>query len=82
MRVSTHATVACDAAVLRVVRGSSMESDMHHLDDDDDTPIPPPDPLTVIFEWIESGDGALEDAPQAPIAQCPAPQGQAQTTAH
>ncbi len=79
MRVSTHATVACDAAVLRVVRGSSMESDMHQLNDDD-APIPPPDPLTVIFEWIESDDDALEDAPQAPTVQCPAPQEQAQTT--
>ncbi len=79
MRVSTHATVACDAAVLRVVRGNSMESDMHQLDDD--TPILPPDPLTIIFEWIESDDDALEDAPQAPTVQCPAPQGQAQTVA-
>jgi hypothetical protein len=83
MRASTHAAVASNAALLRVVRGSSMEGAMYRLDsqcDDDETPIPSPDPLTTIFEWIESDDDAHEGAPQAPTMQHPALLRKEQTT--
>jgi hypothetical protein len=57
--------------------------DQHtQCDDDDEAPIAPPappDPLTVIFEWIEHDADALEGAPQAPTVQHPVPQEQART---
>ena len=54
-----------------------MEGAMSRPDCDDENPIqlPDPDPLTAIFEWIESDGDALEDAPQELTALYPDPPG-------
>lgn len=67
------------AAAVRCVRqqqeGTMQQVRQPHCEEEEAPPAT--DPLTLIFEWIEHDDDALEDAPPAPSGRYPAPRASA-----
>lgn len=73
MRTTPHASWPQRSTVARCAR-HFMEDTMVQFEPDDDAPTPPADdPLTTIFQWIETDDDAHEDAPLEPTVQHPVP---------